>query len=339
MKKIISRAPLRISLAGGGTDQYFFYKDHFGHVLNTAINLFTYTQIQTSDKVILTATDLNKSMVLKDLSASPEDEELQLLFLTYKKICEKYNAGKLLLVNLNTFSEVPMGSGLGASSALVVSMINAFKEYLNLPITPNLIAELAYEIERIDGNMDGGKQDQYSAAHGGINYYKFHQNGEVSIDSLQIKKYIINEIESSMLLVNLGKLNKKNINRYSFNIDEKIIAYKKISEHVYPIRDALISGDFQRFLKQMKITSMIKNSISEITHHDIVNRLINFVDEVSNENGLLSCARICGSGESGYILIYCDISVKNKIIKFVNELDFDYTFPKITLFGPETWYE
>ena len=134
MKKLISRAPLRISLAGGGTDQEFFYKDYLGHVLSTTIGLYAYTEIQKSDKVILSATDLNKSIVVKDLNAPPKELELMLLYFTYKKICEKYNDGKLLLVNVNTFSEVSLGSGLGASSALVVSMIYGFSEYLNLSL-------------------------------------------------------------------------------------------------------------------------------------------------------------------------------------------------------------
>ena len=344
MKKIISRAPLRISFAGGGTDQEFFYKDHIGHVLSTTISLYVYTEIQESEKVTLSATDLNKSIVVTDLNALPEDFELLLPFLTYKKICEKFNDGKLLLVDVSTFSEVSIGSGLGASSALVVSMINGFAEYLKLPLTPNLIADLAYEIERVDANMPGGKQDQYSAAHGGINYFLFKSNGEVSVDSLRIKKHIINEIESTMLLVNLSRLNNNSNNNNNklnpINIEDKLSAYKTISDYVFSIRDALLSGSFKTFIKQIKLSSKFKNTISEIAQHKSVIGLINFVDEISNANELFSCSRICGSGESGYLLIYCDIAVKNKIIEYVkNILGFDYLLPKISLNGPETWYE
>ena len=338
MKKLISRAPLRISLAGGGTDQEFFYKDYLGHVLNTTIGLYAYTEIQESGKVLLSATDLNKSIVVKDFNTSPKESELTLLYLTYKKICEKYNDGKLLLVSVNTFSEVSLGSGLGASSALVVSMINGFSEFLNLSLTPNSIAELAYEIERVDANMPGGKQDYYSAAHGGVNYFQFKSNGEVSIDSLRIKKYIINEIESALMLVNLSKLNNNN-NLTSLNNGDLVSSYKRISDYVYSIRDALLIGDFDEFKKLIKLSSKIKNSISQISYNETVKRLIDFVDEISNANNLQCFSRICGSGESGYLLIYCDISVKNKIIECVYSLGFNYLFPKISLNGPETWYE
>lgn len=343
MKKLISRAPLRISLAGGGTDQEFFYKDYLGHVLSTTIGLYAYTEIQKSDKVILSATDLNKSIVIKDLNTPPKELELMLLYFTYKKICEKYNDGKLLLVNVNTFSEVSLGSGLGASSALVVSMIYGFSEYLNLSLTPNSIAELAYEIERVDGNMPGGKQDHYSAAHGGVNYFKFKSNGEVSIDSLRIKKYITNEIESAMMLVNLSQLNNNNNNNSNnnrTNIYDLVDAYKKISDYVYSIRDALLLGDFEKFIKLIKLSAKVKNSISQITLNETVKRIIEFVDDISNANNLLCFSRICGSGESGYLLIYCDITVKNKIIEHVHSLGCcDYLFPKISLNGPEAWYE
>lgn len=339
MKKLISRAPLRISLAGGGTDQEFFYKNCLGHVLSATIGLYTYTEIQKSDKVILSATDLNKSIVVKDLNTPPKEMELMLLYLTYKKICEKYNDGILLLVNVKTFSEVSLGSGLGASSALVVSMINGFSEYLNLSLTPNSIAELAYEIERVDANMPGGKQDYYSAAHGGVNYFQFKSNGEVSIDSLRIKKYITNEIESAMMLVNLSQLNN-NINKLtSFNIDDLVSSYKRISDYVYSIRDALLIGNFDEFKKLIKLSSKIKNSISQISYNETVKSLIDFVDEISNANNLQCFSRICGSGESGYLLIYCDNSVKNKIIEYVSQLGAQYLFPKISLNGPETWYE
>lgn len=337
MKKLISRAPLRISLAGGGTDQEFFYKDYLGHVLNMTIGLYAYAEIQESDKVFLSATDLNKSFVVKDLNTPPKEFELTLLYFTYKKICEKYNDGKLLLVSVKSFSEVSLGSGLGASSALVVSIINGFSEFLNLSLTPNYIAELAYEIERFDANMPGGKQDQYSAAHGGVNYFQFKSNGEVSIDSLRIKKYITNEIESALMLVNLGQLN--NNKPLSFNIDHLFSAYKKISDYVISIRDALLIGDFDEFKKLIKLSSKIKNSLSQIFYSETAKSLIDFVDEIANANNLQCFSRVCGSGESGYLLIYCDISVKNKIIEYVHSLGFDYLFPKISLNGPETWYE
>jgi len=339
MKKIISRAPLRISLAGGGTDQDFFYKNYLGHVLSVTINLFTYSEILKSDSSVLTVSDFGKSMVITDLNVIPKDRELILPFLTFKKICEKFNDGKLLLVSLNTLSEVSSGSGLGASSALVVSIINGFNEFLKLSLTPKLIAELAYEIERVDAKMSGGKQDHYAAAYGGINYYQFKQNGEVFVDSLRIKKYILNEIESSMILVNISSF-RKNIKKVHFlNEDVMIRTYQNISDYVFKIRDALLTGDFKSLIKYIKKSSKLKNEISDITNFEPIIRLIEFIDEISNKNELIGFCRICGSGESGYLLIYCDISIKNKIVKYVKNLNIDYIFPKITLNGPETWYE
>ena len=148
-----AKAPLRLGFAGGGTDVSSYSNLFGGCVLNATINLYAHTYLATSSECVVefNALDLGvcESVALDDV-ADATDITLMLHLAVYRRVMQEFNNGDYLPLKISTFCDAPPGSGLGSSSALVVSMIEAYVCFLQLPLGRYDIATLAYEIERTD---------------------------------------------------------------------------------------------------------------------------------------------------------------------------------------------
>src|SRR3954465_5866242 len=196
-----SRAPLRIGFAGGGTD-VSPYSDLFGGaILNATINLYAHASIQPIDEnaIIVQALDRHEEQRFEWNNELPIDGKLDLLKGVYNRIQKDYGV-PLTGFKLSTFVDAPAGSGLGTSSTLVVAIIGAFYEMLRLPLGEYDIAHYAYEIERNDLKLAGGKQDQYAATFGGVNFMEFYEGDKVIVNPLRIKEQYLFELENNLIL-------------------------------------------------------------------------------------------------------------------------------------------
>ena len=162
---IRARAPLRLGLAGGGTDVSPYCDLHGGYILNATIDRYAYAVIKTLDEpyIRFLATDQQVEEIKSCGEPLELNGKLDLHKAVYSEMIESYNGGKPIPMELSTFCDAPAGSGLGSSSTLVVVMIRAFAELLNLPLDDYTISNLAFKIERITCGLQGGRQDQYSA--------------------------------------------------------------------------------------------------------------------------------------------------------------------------------
>lgn len=196
---IRSKAPLRLGLAGGGTDVSPYCDEYGGAVLNVTIDMYAYCTIEpTNDnKVVFSAPDRNEYFECESKLNIEIDDKLILHKGIYNRIVKDYNDGKPLSFIMTTYSDAPAGSGLGSSSTMVVAIIKAYMEWLNLPLGEYDMANLAYEIERMDLKLTGGKQDQFSATFGGFNFMEFFNDNRVIVNPLRIKNWIKNEVENS----------------------------------------------------------------------------------------------------------------------------------------------
>ena len=178
MEKIFrSRAPLRLGLAGGGTDVSPYSEQFGGAILNVTISLFAFANIEETNDGQIEFESKDFEMVEKyKLNAEiPSGGKLNLLKGVYNRI-QKDFPFTVKGLKIITYVEAPPGSGLGSSSTLVVAIIGAFVEMLNLPLGEYDIAQYAYDIERIDLQLAGGKQDQYATTFGGFNYMEFYKD-------------------------------------------------------------------------------------------------------------------------------------------------------------------
>lgn len=222
--KVRSKAPLRLGLAGGGTDVSPYSDEFGGCVLNATINMYAHAFIDddmAEGTAVFEAKDLGIIEEINTAQPVSIDGKLKLHRAVYKRIMNDYNDGIYLPLKITTWSDVPAGSGLGSSSTVVVSIIEGLKQLLSLPLGEYDVAQLAYDIERKDCELAGGKQDQYAATFGGFNFMEFFSNDRVVVNPLRIRKYIINELETSLLLYFTG------VSRDSANIIEDQVASLK----------------------------------------------------------------------------------------------------------------
>ncbi|MDA0110535.1 GHMP kinase [Vibrio sp. La 4.2.2] len=322
--KVRSRAPLRLGLAGGGTDVSPYCDQFGGYVLNTTISLYAHCTIETVEEgeLYFHAKDIEETWNGSAVSVLEcTNDNLQLIKAIYNRIVKDYNDGQPLSVGITTYADSPLGSGLGTSSAITVAVIKAFQELLNIPIDEYGIAELAYDIERKDCGLAGGKQDQYAAAFGGFNFIEFKED-DVIVHPLNIKQEFKNELETCLLTYFTG----------SSRASAKIIEEQKKSVHSKDSSDAL---NAMHAIKQSAVDmkeALLKSSVSSMadilkrsweakkqTSKSISNPLIEEIYDVAVENGAIS-AKVSGAGGGGFVMMFVKPTYIIDVITNLSEL-------------------
>lgn len=336
---IRAKTPLRLGLAGGGTDVSPFCDNYGGCVLNVTINMYAYCTIipRNDGKIIFRSPDMNKVLEFDSVEKLPIDSELILHKGVYNRIVKDFNGGKPLSFEMTTYSDAPAGSGLGTSSTMVVTILKAYQEWLNLPLGEYEVAQLAYEIERKDLMLSGGKQDQYAATFGGLNFMEFYDNDRVIVNPLRLKKWIKNEMENSLILFytgtshDSGKIIEEQ--KKSIKNEKSLEAMFEIKEQTYKMKECILKGDFdgiaeclhQNWLAKKKTSSVISNPLIEQTYEYIL------------ANGG-KAAKISGAGGGGFMMIWCDAKHRYELVHALKKLKEGKT--KIIDFvenGAQTW--
>lgn len=247
---IRSKAPLRLGLAGGGTDVSPYSDIYGGSILNATISLYAYCDIipTNSGTINFLLQDKNEKYSYKSERTLPIDGEIDLLKAIYNRIVKDYSLDKLSF-DMHTFVDAPAGSGLGTSSTLVVAAVGAFCEWLSLPLGEYDIANLAYKIEREDLLLAGGKQDQYAATFGGFNFMEFFSEGKVIVNPLRIKEETLNELSRNIVLYytetsrsssDIIQLQQENVKR---NNKQSLEAMHKLKEQAIMMKEALLRNN------------------------------------------------------------------------------------------------
>ncbi|HXS56632.1 MAG TPA: hypothetical protein VN726_10955 [Hanamia sp.] len=334
-----SKAPLRIGLAGGGTD-VSPYSDQFGGaILNATVSLFAYANIEplTENKIIVEAMDRKEEQQFQYTSQLPIDGKLDLLKGVYNRIYKDYQL-PISGFRLSTIVDAPAGSGLGTSSTLVVAILGAFVEWLKLPLGDYDIAHYAYEIERNDLNLTGGKQDQYAAMFGGVNFMEFYEEDKVIVNPLRIKSQYLHELENNLVLYFTATSREsasiideqvKNVN----NKNEKSIeAMHQLKEQARMMKEALLKGKLDEFGAILDFGFQQKRRMA----HNISNSRIEEIYDAAKKAGATG-GKISGAGGGGFMIFYCPGNSRFQVIeelkKFGGEVR-NYTFIKN---GLSTW--
>lgn len=335
-----SRAPLRIGLAGGGTD-VSPYSDIFGGaILNATISLYAYASIEPlkEQKIILQAFDRNEKEEYEWNTSLPINGKLDLLKGVYNRIQKDYNSAITTGFKLSTFVDAPAGSGLGTSSTLVVAILGAFVEMLKLPLGDYDIAHYAYEIERNDLKLSGGKQDQYAATFGGVNFMEFYGNDKVIVNPLRIRQEYLNELENNLLLfyTSTSRESATIIKEQQKNVEQKneksIEAMHHLKEQAQKMKESLLKGRLNDIGEILDFGFQQKRNMA----HNISNNLIEEIYNTAKKAGA-SGGKISGAGGGGFMTFYCPANNRYQVIEALKVFDGEVKPYQITSVGLTTW--
>lgn len=319
---IRSKAPLRLGLAGGGSDVSPYSDLYGGLVLNATINLYAYCTIEevADNQITINSVDSGCRESYPLSSVLNIDGKAILIKGVYNRIMKDYQLSPRPF-RITTYNDAPAGSGLGTSSTMVVCILKAFVEWLGLPLGDYEIARLAYEIERIDLGLSGGKQDQYAAAFGGFNYMEFLQNDIVIVNPLKIKRWISDELEASMLLYFTGasresaKIIDEQKKNTSQGKNDAIEAMHLIKQSAIDMKLAILKGDINGFADILRTGWENKKRMAS----HISNPMIQEAMDVAMNSGA-KAGKVSGAGGGGFIMFVVEPTRKKEVEKALKAL-------------------
>ncbi len=335
-----ARSPLRLGLAGGGTDVAPYCNIHGGYVLNATIDRYAYAVLRDLNEpfVRFIATDQEIKDVLPVASYYPLNGRLNLHKAVYNHMVRHFNAGRPLNIEFSTFCDAPAGSGLGSSSTLVVTMIRAFVELMNLGLDDYAIAQLAYQIERIDCSLQGGRQDQYSAAFGGFNFMEFYDADRTVVNPLRIKNWVICELEASLLMFFTGvsRESAKIIADQSANVEagtlDAIEAMHGIKREALVMKECLLRGDFDGIVESMKEGWINKKRSAKTVSNPHIDEIYN----KATEAGALA-GKVSGAGGGGFMWFFVPTEKRMDVIRTLNGFGGQVSNCHFTKHGTQAW--
>lgn len=303
---IRSKAPLRLGLAGGGTDVSPYSDLYGGAILNATINMYAYTTLEPTDdgKIVFESPDRKLCEVYDSQECVDTDGFFVLHKGVYNRIVRQFTH-KPLSFKIASYVDVPPGSGLGTSSTLVVSILGAFVEWLKLPLGEYDIAHMAYEIERVDLGMSGGKQDQYAATFGGFNFMEFNKEN-VIVNPLRIRNKYADELAHNLVLyyTDTSHVSAKIIEEQQKNVRAKntqsIEAMHKLKEQALQMKETLLRGNIDGIGEILEFGWQYKKQMAGC----ITNSRIDSIYQAAKNAGA-SGGKISGAGGGGFMFFYC----------------------------------
>jgi D-glycero-alpha-D-manno-heptose-7-phosphate kinase len=308
---LIGRSPVRISFGGGGTDLPSYYGQFGGAVLSTAINKYFYTILgnRTDGRIQVISSDLRLFGNWSDLTALPtHDSGLEIPLGVLKDL------GADLAADLFLASEIPPGTGLGSSASVCVNLLKVLTTYLRCPLSKYDLAERAFRITRFGLGRHVGKQDEYAAAFGGLNYIRFSPDGATQVEPLQVDPAVLSALQSNLMLFFTGAAH------HSWDIlaDQEestrlptgpaVEALHQVKETAALMKEALLCGDLEHFGHLLDDAWQAKKRVS----HRISSPRIDHLYQAARAHGALG-GKITGAGGGGFLLLYSDSTCQEAV--------------------------
>lgn len=334
-----ARAPLRISFAGGGTDVSPFPEREGGAVLSSTISAFAFSTLRprTDGKVTVQSQDFGRSIDF-DIDAPVEfDGELDLPKAAIARVREFEGATPSGGFDLFLHTQAPPGSGLGSSSAVMVSVIGLVAQHCNVDLTPYEVAELAYKLERDDLGIPGGSQDQYAAAFGGFNFIEFERD-QVVVNPLRIRLATVHELEHNMLLAFTGATRvsdhiiEDQRSRYETGDSDALAGLRAQKELAAAMKIALVRGEVdtvgrllgQAWEEKQKMSSRIATPL-----------ILEAVDEAKKAGAL--GGKVTGAGGGGHMVFVCEFERRHLVAQRLIDMGLSVSEVTFSKEGVVTW--
>ncbi len=328
---IRSRAPFRVSFAGGFTDLREYYEPYGGSVIEAAINFYSYVTIrERHDDAITVRHDLLNIAERGSLG------KLESISPFYSKIIEHFSpkSGFDMILNM----DLGYGSGLGSSSASIVALIGAFNEWMGHGMNNYQIAELAHNMERNALSIYAGKQDPYSSTFGGFNYIEFSKD-EVVVNSMKLDEDVLRELQFRTILTNTG------ISRHSGNYVKALI--DRINARDAAVLENL--GHIRESAKELK-DRIYKGNLAEIGSlldkewgykrkliDGMSNSKVDDIFTIASANGAEG-GKLLGGGGGGHILFIVNDASKYRLMRAMSQHGLNVYTPDFAAPGVYAWH-
>ncbi len=311
-----SRAPLRLSFCGGGTDVDPYPQERGGCVLSATIDKYAFASLRPRRDRKLSITSLDYDVVAK--YDHPRrirfDGNLDLIKAVVRALGPRRGA------DLWMHTDAPPGSGLGSSSTLAVALIGVLAAWLHRPLTDYEIAELAYRIERVDLGLAGGRQDQYAATFGGFNYIEF-QAGSTVVNPLRIRRDLLHELEYRLLLCYMGQTRQsahiieRQVASYRSGKPQVVRALDRLKAQTLQMKDALLLGKLDEFGQLLHQAWEDKKRLDPGITNSHVDRLY----QKARREGAIG-GKMPGAGGGGYFVFLCRFDRKHRVAALLERL-------------------
>ncbi len=333
------KAPLRIGLAGGGTDVSPYTDQYGGAILNATISLFAYAflKLRGDHQVVLKAMDKQEEVNIEVSPLLRLDGNLDLAKGVFNRLVKDFNI-PVKGFELTTYVDAPPGSGLGSSSTLVVAILGAFVEAFKLPLGEYDIAHLAYSIEREDLKMAGGRQDQYAATFGGFNFMEFGANDKVIVNPLRIKEKVLFELENNLVLffTETSRLSSSIIQKQQDNVNNNVLssidAMHQLKEQAILMKEALLKGEVNQIGEILHFGWQQKKAMAQ----GITNDSIDLYYETAMNAGATG-GKISGAGGGGFMIFYAPENHKFKVIRSLEKIGGKVLPYQFVQYGMVSW--
>ncbi len=322
----IVRAPLRISLGGGGTDIPGWYIENGGFLISAAINKYIY----------LTGSRRNfdNKLWLSYSQVEICDSVDQITHKIFAQCLEKYDISRG--IEIHSISELPGGSGLGSSGTFTVSLLRLLNIMQRRDMTMKELAEFAASIEMVELGRSCGKQDQYIAVYGGVITLDISKNGDVNVEVLDLDSITLKGLNSNLLLYYTGVSRDANMILAEQNdlLRKRKLSptagMKRIQEIGYKSKEELLSGNLDEFGRLLDEHWEVKKSMSKKMSNQNIDNLYYYAKECGALGG-----KVVGAGGGGYFMFYVPpalhLSFRKKMVgKGLSELNWDFDFQGVT---------
>ncbi len=311
---VITKTPLRISFAGGGTDFPEFFKNHGGVVVSTTIDKYVYVIVKDrfDDKIRV---GYSKT----EMVDSVDEVEHQLVREAMRKTCVRKG------VEVSTMADIPStGSGLGSSSSVTVGLLNAFSQYSGKTQSADFLARSACEIEVDTLKKPIGFQDQFAAAFGNLNVTYFNADGSVVVEPIVISERARRNLQQSLMLfyTGTGRDASDILSEQKQNIAKNAGFLGKIKKLAFDMKECIAKEDLDEFGRLLHAGWEQKKSLAR----KITNRRIDEIYARALDAGALG-GKITGAGGGGFLLLYCPWAHRERVrtaFKELRELSFEF---------------
>ena len=340
-----ARVPLRLGLAGGGTDLSPYCDEFGGAVLNTTIDRYAYAFIEPSDdgRVHFIAPDMEVEESFPPDLAAMDDARLVLHAGVFRRMQRQFGDGTIRPLRVTSYVDAPPGSGLGSSSALVVALVEAFTARLGAPLGPYDVAHVAYEIERIELCLAGGKQDQYAATFGGTNFIEFHGGERVIVNPLRVSPAVLNELETSLVICFTGVSRRSEAiiveQQRGMTSDAKhtpdaavLDSLHQLKRDAVEMKEALLRGEIASMASILNRSWIAKKR----TASGISTGRIEAIYELAFAHGATG-GKVSGAGGGGFMMFLVPPNQRIAVVRALNAAGGTASGVHLTQQGAESW--